>query len=93
MSAKLRQDGVLVKGPNFPLFVSDDFVEAGLPIPTASTRDGRHTRKLSKPSPLPLTTPASTWKEKPEVRAWLNGEVVEEDTRDTPKRFSPIKRL
>ena len=91
MSAKLRQDGVLVKGPNFPLFVSDDFVEAGLPIPKVNQKWEAYS-PVEQALALTIDHPRVEWKEKPEIRAWLNGEVVEEDTRERQNEFLRSKR-
>ena len=85
MTVRVRQDGVILAAGN-PLFVGDDFTEAGLPAPKVNQKWEDYS---SEEQALALTIdhPRVEWKEKPEIRAWLNGEIVEEDTRERQNEF------
>ena len=90
MSCKVRQDGILTKGPNFPIFVGDDFTEAGIPLPKINQKWDDYSEQ-EQALALTIDHPRVEWKEQPEIRAWLNGEVIEEDTRERQNDFLKSK--
>ena len=90
MSCKVRQDGVLTKGPDFPIFVGDDFTEAGVPLPKINQKWDDYSAQ-EQALALTIDHPRVEWKEKSEIRAWLNGEVIEEDTRERQNDFLKSK--
>lgn len=85
MTVRVRQDRVILAAGN-PLFVAEDFSNAGLPVPKANQKWEAYT-EAEQALALTIDHPRVEWKEKPEIRAWLNGEIVEEDTRERQNEF------